>query len=265
MEAQAGPSDNELRSYLEDAFEHVEWRELRPIVDELAAKSARFRARLENPATVRELTTEQVQPLLSEIFVVRRHREEFDRLMRRGILPVAIGQLLHDDATVGQRITAFLRQIEVTDEGLGLDLATELLHFTLPDRYWLWSRWLYDPTARTGVLPLLLGGDGDLRRSSLADGYLAIGRATMLVSQVEDTRWLFTGGLTDEPALYPFAADVFLAAAWGSYLYGVTAWRLTREFHKVLPPLPRLVRRLFGLRGQGQLHETDDWQRLVPI
>ena len=131
---------------------------------------------------------------------------------------------------------------------LGVELAGELLHFTFPDRYWLWARWMYNAATHTGTLPLLMDGDKELRGATSGETYLKVGRAIVMVTQVKDAEWLFHGGLTDAPLERPFAIDVFLAASYGAYLYGITAWRLTREFHKVLPPLPRLVRRFLGLQ-----------------
>ncbi len=54
--------------------------------------------------------------------------------------------------------------------------------------------------------------------------------------------------LTANPRRAPFAQSAFLACAYCVYLYGITAWRLSREFHALLPSLPDLARRLLGLR-----------------
>ncbi|MBO9351461.1 MAG: hypothetical protein J7449_08260 [Thermomicrobium sp.] len=53
--------------------------------------------------------------------------------------------------------------------------------------------------------------------------------------------------LADDPELGPFVTDAFLALAYSVYLYGITNWRLSREFNRLLPPLPQLARRLLGL------------------
>jgi hypothetical protein len=45
----------------------------------------------------------------------------------------------------------------------------------------------------------------------------------------------------------PFASSAFLSCAYGVYLYGTTGWRLSRDFNGLLPPLPKLARRLLGL------------------
>jgi hypothetical protein len=97
-----------------------------------------------------------------------------------------------------------------------------------------------------------MDGDKELRGDTAGQTYLRVGRAVVMVTEVEDAKWLFRGGLDQMPGQRPFAIDTFLAASYCAYLYGVTAWRLTREFHKVLPPLPRLVRRMLGLKISNQ-------------
>jgi hypothetical protein len=48
-----------------------------------------------------------------------------------------------------------------------------------------------------------------------------------------------------------FGADVFLAAVYAVTMYTVLRMRMTREFNRVIPPLPDLVRRLLGVYHLG--------------
>jgi hypothetical protein len=48
-----------------------------------------------------------------------------------------------------------------------------------------------------------------------------------------------------------FGADVFLAAVYAVTMYTVLRMRMTREFNRVVPPLPDLVRRLLGVYHVG--------------
>lgn len=241
-----------LRDFLEDAFETIEWDELRAVVHELDAKSRAFQSRLRPASKLDakgELALEGLNELVGTMFAVRRQRDFFMRGDGAEKFVDATRELLYgkeEDLTI--RLNEFLAKLDVVNPALGVEVAGELLHFTFPERYWLWSRWMYDANAHTGVLPLLMDGDKELRADSPGQTYLRVGRAIVVVTEVEDAKWLFRGGLVETPALRPFAIDTFLAASYCAYLYGVTAWRLTREFHKVLPPLPRLVRRLFGLK-----------------
>jgi len=237
-----------LRDFLEDAFEAIEWNELRTVVPELEAKSRRVQALLQPVARLDALTRAELETLSASIFVARRHREQVLDARDDHAFKRATRALLYEQGEVATRINRFLADLQVINESLGAELAGELLHFTFPDRYWLFSRWMYNRASGTGILPVLLDGDQELRAETAGATYVRIGRAIMVVTQVEDTKWLWHGGLSDSPRQHPFAIDTFLAAAYCAYVYGVTAWRLTREFHKVLPPLPRLVRRMLGLK-----------------
>ncbi len=238
-----------LRDFLEDAFETIEWGELRAVVQELAEKSHRFRALLRPAERVETLSPEQLEALLGMVFVARKHRDDLLHAAPGGAFVNAVADLLYGaEQDLALRIDRFLAQTEAVNTGKAIELAGELLHFTFPERYWLCSRWMYSAESRTGVLPLLMDSDKELRADTLGRTYLRVGRAIVVVTEVEDAKWLFRGGLAESPEMRPFAIDTFLAATHAAYLYGVTAWRLTREFHKVLPPLPRLVRRMLGLK-----------------
>jgi hypothetical protein len=238
-----------LRDFLEDAFETIDWDELRAVVHELDAKSRVFQSHLRPASRSERLTPAELHELFGMIFAVRRQR---DAILRgdgaEKFVNAARALLYRQEEDLSLRLDQFLADLDVMNPALGIEVAGELLHFTFPERYWLWSRWMYDAQAHTGILPLLMDGDKELRGDSPGQMYLRVGRAIVVVTEVEDAKWLFRGGLAESPALRPYAIDTFLAASYCAYLYGVTAWRLTREFHKVLPPLPRLVRRMFGLK-----------------
>lgn len=239
-----------LRDFLEDAFQTIEWGEMRTIVQELAEKSQQMQTTLGDRTQIEALSPVALKSLLEMIFVMRHHRTASLHSNDDGAgLKQAIAALLYDDEPdLSVRVDRFLTEMQIVNPGIGAELAGELLHFTFPDRYWLWSRWMYNRESGTGVLPLLMDGDKELRGDTAGQTYLRVGRAVVMVTEVEDAKWLFRGGLDQMPGQRPFAIDTFLAASYCAYLYGVTAWRLTREFHKVLPPLPRLVRRMLGLK-----------------
>ncbi|MBI4674331.1 MAG: hypothetical protein HY741_22030 [Chloroflexi bacterium] len=237
-----------LAEFIQDQFELIDWNELRPIIGELDAKSRFFQAQLRPAERLETLTRADWNELLAHIFAIRKHHQVLAADDER-CLPSAVHDLLYgENPDLSERLNAFLAALDVINPEIGVDLAGEFLHFTFPDRYWLWARWMYNAATHTGTLPLLMDGDKELRGATPGETYLQVGRAIVMVTQVKDAEWLFHGGLTDAPLERPFAIDTFLAASYGAYLYGITAWRLTREFHKVLPPLPRLIRRLLGLQ-----------------
>lgn len=242
-----------LAEFIQDQFELIDWNELRPIIGELDAKSRFFQSLLRPAERIETLTRADWDALLAHIFAIRKRRAQILDPDGETRLTNAIHDLLYgENADLAERMNAFLAALvddaSVMTPEIGVELAGEFLHFTFPDRYWLWARWMYNAGTRTGTLPLLMDGDKEVRGATPGETYLNVGRAIVMVTQVKDAEWLFHGGLTDAPLERPFAIDTFLAASYGAYLYGITAWRLTREFHKILPPLPRLVRRLLGLK-----------------
>lgn len=241
-----------LRDFLEDAFQTIEWTEMRSVVQELDEKSRRMQALLRSSEQILSLTWADLEALLGMIFVTHRQRDQVLRPTDDGsaFKQSAAALLYGEEPDLSVRVDRFLAEMDIVNPAKGAEIAGELLHFTFPNRYWLWSRWMYNRESGTGVLPLLMDGDKELRGDSPGQTFLRVGRAIVMVTEVEDAKWLFRGGLDETPAQRPFAIDTFLAAAYCAYLYGVTAWRLTREFHKVLPPLSRLVRRMLGLKIQ---------------
>ncbi len=160
-------------------------------------------------------------------------------------------QLLHGEAPASVRVAAFVEKVNALDTRLALELATGLLHNTFPSQHWLWTRWLWDPTVGTGILPLLAGSAHNLIAENLADGYVRVGAVTAMSVKFGEGTGLFTPELTEDPKRAPFANSAFLACAYSVYLYGTTSWRLSREFNGLLPTLPNMARRLLGLKKSG--------------
>lgn len=149
------------------------------------------------------------------------------------------------------RVATFVEKLNALDTRLALELATGLLHNTFPSQHWLWTRWLWDPTVGTGILPLLAGSTHNLIAENLADGYARVGAVTAMSLKFGEGTGLFSPALMDDPKRVPFANSAFLACAYSVYLYGTTSWRLSREFNGLLPTLPNMARRLLGLKKSG--------------
>jgi hypothetical protein len=101
---------------------------------------------------------------------------------------------------------------------------------------------MWDPDARTGALALVTTDDVDLSAGATRGAvYLTVGRAMAFVDETGKAAGFTTAG----PGL--FGTDVLLAAVYGVYMYTILRMRMTREFNRVVPPLPQLVRRLLGV------------------
>ena len=73
-----------------------------------------------------------------------------------------IRELLYGDAPVEDRFSLFVNQVDGIEEKMRINFAGELLHYSMPDRYWLWTNWIWDPDNNTGALPLVVQEEVDL-------------------------------------------------------------------------------------------------------
>jgi hypothetical protein len=156
-------------------------------------------------------------------------------------------ELLNGETPTPVRVAVFVEKLSALDTRLALELATGLLHNISPRDHWLWTRWLWDPTTGTGILPLLAGSSHNLLATNLADGYARVGSVTALSMKFGEGTGLWTDELISKEERAPFAKSAFLACAYSVYMYGSTSWRLSRDFNELLPSLPNMARRLLGL------------------
>jgi hypothetical protein len=250
-------------------LEQASRAELGDIVAELEQKSARFRALLA-PGSIQALDRRQLRGLLRSVFATRRRSDAIlDGLGEAG-LREAIGQLLHGPASTQERFQQFVDTLcgfwgDVRLAGAGpgtpdgslaennlCDLASELLHFTEPETRWLWTRWMWDPRAGTGALPLVTQDEYDLHGQGHGETYMKVGVAVAFVRATGEAAGFANFGAGDRRAPEqsgggsPFGIDVFLACVYAVYMYTTLRLRMTQEFNKVVPQLPELCRRLLG-------------------
>ncbi len=261
------PVDMEAaQEFMRATLEKIEPIELKAIEAELGNKSRRLQALL-SPQSSPTLSDDQLLAVLRSVFATRRRSKEILEAVGSNGLKSAFEELLLDSGTVDARFQQFvesmsdcfddvreLRPRKSTDsqakssaEAAALtatifcDLGSELLHFTDPEKYWLWTRWIWDPEAGTGAMPLVTMEEVDLYGATVGESYLKLGVATAFVKA--------TGQAADFSAIGegPFGIDVFLVSVYAVYMYTTLRMRMTQEFNKVVPQLPELVRRLLGV------------------
>jgi hypothetical protein len=227
------------REFMREALGSITEEEQNAIAAELQTKHERFCAELAEPG---RLTSERLQPLLRSIFSTRRRTRDFLEGPIASELPPAIDGLLHSNAPLDSRFQAFCDGLPDFPETIRHDLASELLHFTFPEDYWLWTRWAWDRNTRTGALSLVTM-DYELSGASLGETYLRVGQATAFVRETGRAAGFTTigGGR--------FGVDIFLACVYCVYVYTTVRMRMTREFNRVIPQLPELARRFLGVYG----------------
>jgi len=244
IKQKTGPDDPELQANLQEALAQVSPEDVIAIADELAERHARLFLDLE-PASAKFASS------FADIASAVAHTKANARTITNTFSQsdyVIFDQLLHGDAPAPVRVAAFVEKVNALDTRLALELATGLLHNTFPSQNWLWTRWLWDPTTGTGILPLLAGSAHNLLADNLADGYARVGAVTAMSMKFAEGTGLWTDELASDEKRRPFANSAFLACAYAVYMYGTTSWRLSRDFNELLPSLPNMARRLLGLR-----------------
>lgn len=229
------------REFLDKALERIDRPECRQITADCARKSQLLQLLLA-PERCAGLDEEALGSVLRTVFSTRRRAAAVIEAAggAAGLAP-ALAALAWGEEPVERRLDGFVVTLApLDDEELACDLAGEVLHHLHPERYWLFSRWMWSPRLGTGAVALVTT-DADLRGESAGETYLKLGRALVMLRASADA-----GGLLDlgEP---PWDLDVLLACVYAVYMYTITRLRMTQEFNRVIPPLPQLVRRLLGV------------------
>lgn len=243
VKQKTGPDDPELQKALQESIAQVSPQDVIAIADELAGRRARL-----FPGAI--VDSAQWAAAFVDIAAAVTHTKANARTIASHFVQsnfAMFNELLHGEAPTPVRVSSFVEKMDSLDTRLALELATGLLHNTSPDRNWLWTRWLWDPTTGTGILPLLAGSTHNLLAGSLADGYARVGAVTALSLKFGEGTGLWTDALVSDEKRAPFANSAFLACAYAVYMYGSTSWRLSRDFNELLPSLPNMARRLLGL------------------
>jgi hypothetical protein len=225
---------------MRQALEKVAAEELQNICTEVELKSQWFQSKLSRQA-LPNLSSAEYYSMLRRIFSARRKTEAIMKRFHPDDLRMWTWELLYGSGSTKARFQAFVDKLDSLDETIRRDIASEILHFTDPERYWLWTRWMWDPKTRTGALPLVTMASCDLSGESAGEIYMRVGEAVAFVHQVGEA----AGFQTISKNM--FGTDVFLSCVYVVYVYTVLRMRMTQEFNKVMPGLPEFSRRLLGV------------------
>ncbi len=222
------------QEFMRQALEKVQLPEMEGIAQELEEKSRRFQTALD------ALDESRLRGVLRTIFTTRRRAPEIIAALGSDELQARLTELLRGSESIATRIDRFDAALGAVEPPVRHDILGEVLHFYDPERYWMWTRWMWDPDLRTGALPLVTMQEFDLQGATAGQIYLKVGTAIAFVNQTGRAVGFTRYGSE------AFGIDVYLACVYGIYLYTITRMRMTQEFNKVIPPLPQLVRRLLG-------------------
>lgn len=222
---------------MRETLEKVSPDVLVDIAGDLGRKSDRFRELLGGAGPA---DRDGLEAVLRCVFVTRRKTEALLDELGADVLGAEIDRLLHGEDLVAARVERFQEGLAAFPE-MAFELPSELLHFTYPDRYWLWTRWMFDPRTETGALALVTEDSFDFGDDGPGETYVTVGEAVAFVSETGRAAGLLEQG--DDP----FSVDVFLACVYAVYMYTVLRLRMTQEFNQIVPEQAELVRRLLGV------------------
>jgi hypothetical protein len=183
-------------------------------VGALALKASFFEEVL-GKGRVGELTETEFCDLAAFITPVRRRVGSWLRRNDFAALRMRLKALLNgwsDVGTTDGRMTEFIASFPQDREHRWVrDLAAEVLHFTVPDRYPLMTRWMWDARVNTGVLREIWHSDsGNIRTITVGDDF---GTFAMLREELEG--FLGANGVFRQ---LPFYVDLLCAHIYAGYI-----------------------------------------------
>ncbi len=210
-------------------------------VDAVKLKSVMFQQALSEVESG-ELDIETFKGLCTFMSTVRRRIGPWLNEESFGALRVNVSDLLVSTDDIDQRVIRFCAGFP-DDKGHRWvrDLATEMLHYSDPERIPLMNRWVWDAKANTGVLREIWHADDiDHIQIPVADGY-----ATFLMLREELSQFLSDNGFFRDMLYY---VDVLCAQVYANYICEQGGSYLRSDFSAPEDPMQH-TRRLLGLDG----------------
>ena len=211
-------------------------------LSERITRKAEFFGRMLETEKLERLTEDEFRLLVRQIFSIGRKSKRLITTNGFENLREQIQNLLNGDEKLDERFNSFVNGVHGVEEKMRINFAGELLHFSKPHKYWLWTNWIWDPDANTGSLPLVIQEEVDLLGDTPGETYLRVGQAMAQVRQAGQQRGFSNLGQGT------FGVDVFLACVYAVYMYTVFRVKLSDEFNRILPNLPELTRRVLGVQ-----------------
>ncbi len=212
---------------------------------DLLAKSLLFQEKLAKER-LPSLKEEDMLQIMEHMFPTRRKKQKvleetgLDRLKR------AVSDLLYGKAkSWEERVERFVKEIRGIDRKSARDMASELLHFTFPDRYVLWTSWIWDPESESGAVVFLK--EEPPKRHMYGETYEEF---EQIYKQVQEK--LLDFGIKVKGYLF---VDIFLAMIYATYVdyMSLSTMHSAKGF---FPPAGSIARRLLGVLRSEDILEV---------
>ncbi|MGC8852134.1 MAG: hypothetical protein ACP5P0_00855 [Hydrogenobacter sp.] len=212
---------------------------------DLLAKSLLFQQLL-SKERLASLTEEELDTILEKIFASRRKRKKIIEETGVDRLKKAISDLLYGKANSWEeRVEKFVREIRGVDRKSARDIASELLHFTFPEEYVLWTSWIWDPESESGAVVFLK--EEPPKRSMYGETYEEF---ESIYKQIQEKLTDF--GIKVKGYLF---VDIFLAMIYATYVDYMTLSTM-HSAKGFFPPAGVMARRLLGIMRKEDILEV---------
>jgi len=234
------------KEFMHETLDKIDKKDLIEIASQLEGKSNFFIKHLSN-THISSLTESELREIFKMIFVTKRKSKLLFEKYSFEDYKNGITSLLYDNKEVEFRFQRFMESFKELDEFLRYDIAGEILHYTNPDKYWLWCRWLWDPKANTGALLLVTNEEFNMAAETYGQMYMNVGKAVAFVhSMAESAEFQFINRSL-------FGTDVYLSCVYVIYAYTVLKIKMTDEFNKVMPSLSEFSSRILGIHSSNEV------------
>lgn len=231
---------------MQETLQKIDKEDLVRMAEELKSKSEVFQELLAEDKVL-HLSEDELKAIFNLIFLVRRKQSVLLEEYSIKEYLDAFHALLHGKGRLADRFQAFIDAFDRLKLEWRYDMASELLHYTFPAKYWLWNRWMFDPRSNTGAIPLVTNEEFELHGSTYGVVYMKVGKAVAFVhSMAESVEFQFIHRSL-------FGTDVFLSCVYVIYAYTVLTIKMTDEFNKVMPGLGEFARRILGIYSSKEM------------
>ncbi|MCP4458641.1 MAG: hypothetical protein GY816_11550 [Cytophagales bacterium] len=231
------------REFMKETLEQILKEDLVAIAALVEEKSTFLKQNL-NKTELAGLTEEDLTAVFKLIFATHRKSKLLFEKYSLDEYKTSISELLYGDEALQIRFQSFMDTHSELSVYLRFDLAGELLHYSQPEKYWLWNRWMWDPEQNTGALPLVASEEFKLTASTYGEMYMNVGKAIAFVHEMaEAVEFQFINRSQ-------IATNVYLSCVYIIYAYTIFKIKMTDEFNKVMPPMVEFSKRILGVHSK---------------
>ena len=231
--------------FLKEATKLASSKELEDIAKKLSTKQQYFKKTL-GQNNLNTIDERELEHLLRRVFSISRKSPKIIRMIGFENLCNSINELLYGEygeLESGKRITIFTKSVSnVLDERRAINLASELLHYSDPEKYALWTNWIWDPITGSGALQMVLQEEMWIQGDTISDRYDSISSALKIIEHAGYSKSI-SGNASGM-----LGCSLYLACVHSVYMYTVFRMKMSNEFNRILPELPEMVERLLGVR-----------------